>query len=396
MGLRLFTQRGEEFRRCRDDPTGPQDGLHDHGGQVVGMLADGGTGTINVVVVEHDRFVRRVDGRAAATEIEQPAVIAAPRDRDARATGDHASQGDGHEIGLGARVGEAHEFEGRESVDECAGKARLVDVVSGEADAIIECRSHRIKDGLLAMAVEASGVLPQHVDVLMPIYVDNTLRRAARDAQRERRVVEHGAGVAARHDLAGVNMHCRADRSLTDVVLARLRQRRVEIRPLIGRRHGPRVRPSGEEVTRTLGHIDSVLAQRLDRDDPQCRGVRGGEHHRRCGAVTVGVEPPRCADAPAVAGLEAGKAVLRHRCHEVVAASELMLEELRGHHSAHRVGAQVIRARRAAAVAIEAGERVAATLLEWTAEHIERLRHGISVPRHSRHRLAGFSPLILR
>ena len=117
------------------------------------------------------------------------------------------------------------------------------------------------------MAVETRGVLPQHVDVLMPVYVDNALCRAARDTQREGRVVEHGAGVTTGHDLARSRMHRCAHRPLGDVALARLRQRRVEIRPLLGRRHGPRVRRLCEEVTRALRHVHSVLAQGLKGHD---------------------------------------------------------------------------------------------------------------------------------
>ena len=102
-------------------------------------------------------------------------MVAAAHDRDARPPRHHARQRNGHEVGLGARVGEADEFQCWETLDDLAREACFVDVVPRQADAVVECRAHSIEDHLLAVAVEPCGVLPQHVDVLVPVDIDDAL-----------------------------------------------------------------------------------------------------------------------------------------------------------------------------------------------------------------------------
>lgn len=57
-----------------------------------------------------------------------------------------------------------------------------------------------------------------------------------------------------------------------------------------------------------------------------------------------------------------------------------MLEELRRHHRAYGVRPQVIGAGGAAAITVEAGERIATAFAEWTTEDIARFRHDHSLP----------------
>ena len=112
------------------------------------------------------------------------------------------------------------------------------------------------------------------------------------------------------------------------------------------------------------GHVDGVLAQRLERHDLQRALVRRGEHDVRRGAVLVGAQPVDRRDAPAVAGHEAREAVQRHRRREVVADAALVVEELLGHDRADRVAAEILGSGAAAAVAVEAGQRIGAAGLQ--------------------------------
>src|SRR5579862_8133273 len=82
--------------------------------------------------------------------------------------------------------------------------------------------------------------------------------------------------------------------------------------------------------------------------------------------------PARRAKAPAVAGDEAGKAVIRHRRREIVALSLRISEELGRGDDANRVAADIVGAGVTAAIAIEAGHRPERAILERFAQHVER------------------------
>lgn len=98
---------------------------------------------------------------------------------------------------------------------------------------------------------------------------------------------------------------------------------------------------------------------------------------RNAGLERLG--PTRRAQAPPVAGAEPGKPELGPRGSEVVADRRAELEELGGDEHTHGVHPHVLGARVAAAVAVEAGERIHRAGLELAAENV--LRHGVSLPR---------------
>ena len=86
--------------------------------------------------------------------------------------------------------------------------------------------------------------------------------------------------------------------------------------------------------------------------------MRRLEHDRR---RTAGIErfaPARCAEAPAITGLEAGELVEREWCREVVATRFGEGEKLVGQHHTDGMHALVLPARVTAAVAIEARNRI--------------------------------------
>ncbi len=100
--------------------------------------------------------------------------------------------------------------------------------------------------------------------------------------------------------------------------------------------------------------------------------MRGGELHPRRLAGLVGLEEARGADAPAVAGLQAGEAELGPRGGKIVAHLLGKGEELRRHHRADGVAALVRLRGVAAAVAEETRHRIGRAGLEVVAQHVGR------------------------
>lgn len=91
------------------------------------------------------------------------------------------------------------------------------------------------------------------------------------------------------------------------------------------------------------------------------------------GAGVAGVEgffPASRANAPAIAGLESGESVKRHRGAEVIAARLAEGEEFFVHFAADRVAAAVLGPHLAFAVAIESGDRIRAAGDEDAADYV--------------------------
>src|SRR3712207_5385785 len=84
----------------------------------------------------------------------------------------------------------------------------------------------------------------------------------------------------------------------------------------------PAPAPAGRrsfQLAEVVGHVDGVLAQRLERDGLQRTGVGGRQDDARRGPGLVRLQPARGDDAPAVARPQPREAVLRARGAEVVA-----------------------------------------------------------------------------
>jgi hypothetical protein len=144
------------------------------------------------------------------------------------------------------------------------------------------------------------------------------------------------------------------------------------------RRRSPSRRSSSVfERTGVGGHVDRVLLEQIERHDIERPLVRGGEDDESGDALFVRAQPGVGRHAPAVPGLEAGKVVLGRRRAQVIPDAPLILEKFSGHDGADRVTPQVTGAGTAAAVAVEAGERVGAARLERAAEHIALHRESI-------------------
>ena len=83
----------------------------------------------------------------------------------------------------------------------------------------------------------------------------------------------------------------------------------------------------------------------------------------------------------AVPRFQAGKVVFRSRGAQVVAVLARKVEKGRGDARAHHVGAVVVRAGLAAAVPVEAGERVVGAGQQFATEDIAREGHGVLLAR---------------
>ena len=119
-----------------------------------------------------------------------------------------------------------------------------------------------------------------------------------------------------------------------------------------------------------LAGDDGVLDEKLEGDDLQRVLVRGFEDDGARGASLLHLEPARGTHAPAVAGFEASKAVLRHGRAEVVAKSLRRSEKRCIDDTADGVNTVVLRSGLAAAGAVEAGHGSAAAGGEGLAEDV--------------------------
>ena len=80
--------------------------------------------------------------------------------------------------------------------------------------------------------------------------------------------------------------------------------------------------------------------------------------------------PPRCAQTPAITGLQSRKAEFRDRRREVIAAGLRKLEKSHGHDGAHGVAAGVLPAGVAAAIAKESRHRAQGADFQSIAQHV--------------------------
>ncbi len=114
--------------------------------------------------------------------------------------------------------------------------------------------------------------------------------------------------------------------------------------------------------------VDAGCTQGIGVDPFEREDVGRLEDHLRGVPGLVGLLPTRGAEAPAVSRQETGEPGARRR--QVVAGLSRELEELGGHHGAHGVDAHVVGTGVAAAVPVEAGERIVAAVDQFATEHV--------------------------
>jgi len=118
------------------------------------------------------------------------------------------------------------------------------------------------------------------------------------------------------------------------------------------------------------GVVEGVGFEVFEVDPFEGGFVGGGEGHGRGAAGIEGFFPTGDAEAPAVAGFEAGEIEFGGGGGKIVAAEEGEIEELFGGFNADGVQADVSRAGATVAVAVEAGHGFAAAAGEWFEEDV--------------------------
>jgi hypothetical protein len=134
---------------------------------------------------------------------------------------------------------------------------------------------------------------------------------------------------------------------------------------------GSRERDPGRQPAGS-GEVDRETLEIGERAVGEGALVRGPQDHAGRLARFVRFLPTGCAEAPAVAGLQAAKAEFRYRRRQVIAAGFRKLEKFGRHDSADRVTADVLSAGVATAVTKEPRHRVHRADFKPVAEDIPR------------------------
>ncbi len=197
---RRRTQRAEELGIARDDARAALERLDDDRSQLVGVLGNEPRRSVGIVVLADDPAERRVEWRDTVREEQDSAVIRTLEDEDARPATGCASKQEREQVRLRSRVAETDEVDRREPRDDRFGERCLEPIRRAEDDPVRQGLANRLDDDRMRVTVEAGRVLAEEVDVLVTVRVGDAGAIAPNDRQRERRLVDGRARVAARHD----------------------------------------------------------------------------------------------------------------------------------------------------------------------------------------------------
>jgi hypothetical protein len=128
-------------------------------------------------------------------------------------------------------------------------------------------------------------------------------------------------------------------------------------------------------AVRALVGVDCVRFQIFQVTKRKTRFMRRGQNDLWCMTSIKRFLPPRCAEAPFVAGLQTGKAELQIRRRQVVTGGLRECQELCRQDDANCVRSHVLRARVATAVPEKARHRRRAASCQFAAEHVFGLRY---------------------
>ena len=115
---RLVGQRSQALQKVRltgNAAARAQHWLHQDRGQILAMRCHLGAHVFQIVVARHDPFVRHVDGAAALPKGQHPTVVSALEDQHLAPLGHRSGGGQGHQVGFGARIGEAQQLHRRKA-----------------------------------------------------------------------------------------------------------------------------------------------------------------------------------------------------------------------------------------------------------------------------------------
>ena len=140
--------------------------------------------------------------------------------------------GDGHQIRLGARVGEANGVNRRESPTDQFRQTDFMRVVSTEVDPMIQSPVNGSSDHGVRMAEQSGGIFPQEIQECVTVCIGDVGAVAGEDAKGKRVVKQHASCVATGHELSGPTM-CRLRlRMLADISRTRFRQGVLKMRSI--------------------------------------------------------------------------------------------------------------------------------------------------------------------
>ncbi len=124
------------------------------------------------------------------------------------------------------------------------------------------------------------------------------------------------------------------------------------------------------QCARIRGDVDGVLGKHCEGHDLKRPFMSGGQDDMGGRAIVMSSQPVSCRHAPAVSRHQPRELELRNRRRQVVADAALVLKELSGHHGADRVASPVFWPGVTASITVEAGDRIGATWLQLTTDHI--------------------------
>jgi hypothetical protein len=109
-------------------------------------------------------------------------------------------RGQRQQVGLGAAVGESQQRHGRKALHDLARQFYFAQRVRRQAQPAVQRRHDGLANGRRRMPVQAGGELAQAVEQAVAVGVPQPAALAAHHRQRERRLEQHAARVAAGHD----------------------------------------------------------------------------------------------------------------------------------------------------------------------------------------------------
>jgi hypothetical protein len=155
-------------------------------------------------------------------------VIAAVEHHHLRPPGKDTADRDRQQICFRAGVGEPHALQS-ETIAHGAGEPCLGQVGAAEVDPGIQRAVQRGADLRVRVTVDPGSVLTEKVDIFCAIQVAQPAALAARDAERERCVVQDGPRVAAWHHGCRFDEPSETLRIARDVGFLRLGERRIDV-----------------------------------------------------------------------------------------------------------------------------------------------------------------------
>ncbi len=180
----------------RDTAARTEHRLHHHRSQIIAVVFDECLRSGQIVVPGEHEIVRRIPRSRAVGEIQHAAVVPTFEDQNFRASGCLDGGGDRHQVGFGARIGEANPVEAEPATHQ-PGQLGFGGVHAADTHVLLERLGDSVDHAVLTVAQQAGGVVAEQVDIGVPVDVGERGALSRDEHQRKRWVGENGACVAA-------------------------------------------------------------------------------------------------------------------------------------------------------------------------------------------------------